>query len=194
MINVLYRPIFNTWIVFIIALMVGLVVWIASAALDLGGIFDPEYTGFPSPLFMLLVCSFAVGFVTFVWFFMERKGLTLLMVVVACVGIYALVILLDWVLGTWGSRMILVAIPVGLGLFTGVQLMLFIRKRVEAGVWITFTLVIIFAGLTWWASFLDSDLLALGVILYYGSIVAISFGYAAFFIVYTVFVRRTLGV
>lgn len=194
MISVLYRPIFNTWIVFIVALMVGLVVWIVSAALGLGGMFDPEYTGFPSPLFMLLVCSFAVGFITFVWFFMERKGLSLITVIAVPIAIYAVVILLDWVLGKWGSRMILVAIPIALGGFTGIQLMLFIRKRVEAGVWIAFALIIVFAGLTWWASFLDSDLLSLGIILYYGSIVAINFGYAGIFIIYTVFVRRTLGV
>jgi hypothetical protein len=72
--------------------------------------------------------------------------------------------------------------------------MLFIRKRVEAGVWITFALIIVFAGLTWWAAYTDSEFLALAVILYYGAIVALCFGYAAVFVVYTIYVRRTLGV
>ncbi|MCJ2541297.1 MAG: hypothetical protein LN414_08520, partial [Candidatus Thermoplasmatota archaeon] len=63
-----------------------------------------------------------------------------------------------------------------------------------AGIWITFALVLVIAGLTWWASYTDSEFLALSVILYYGSIVAITFGYAAVFIIYTIYVRRTLGV
>ena len=194
MMNALYRPIFNTWIAFIIALMVSLISWIVSAAAGVGGIFDPDFTGFPSPLFMVLVVSFAVGFVTFIWFFMAREGITVLAIIGVVIGIYVVIVLLDWVLTTWGSQMILIAIPVGLGLFTAVQLMLFIRKRVEAGVWITFALIIVFAGLTWWASFIDSDFLALSVILYYGAIVVLCFGYAAVFVVYTIYVRRTLGV
>lgn len=194
MMNALYRPIFNTWIAFIIALMVSLISWIIVAAMDLGGIFDPDYTGFPSPLFMVLVVSVAVGFVTFIWFFLEREGITVIAIIGVVVGIYVMIILLDWVLTKWGSQMILIAVPLGLGMFTGIQLMLFIRKRVEAGVWITFALIIVFAGLTWWASYTDSDFLALSVILYYGAIVALCFGYAAVFIVYTIYVRRTLGV
>jgi hypothetical protein len=194
MMNALYRPIFNTWIVFIIALMVGLIAWIVARAIGLGGIFDPEYTGFPSPLLMVLMCSFAVGFVTFIWFFLERPGMTVVAILAVIIAIPVVIILLDWVLSTWGSNMVLLVIPVGLGLFTGIELMLFIRKRVEAGVWITFALVIVFAGLTWWASYIDSDFLALSVILYYGSTVALCFGYAGIFIVYTIYFRRTLGV
>ncbi len=194
MMNALYRPIFNTWIVFIIALMVGLISWIVARVIGLGGIFDPEYSGFPSPLLMVLICSFAVGFITFIWFFLERPGMTVLAIVAVVIAIPVVIILLDWVLSTWGSDMILLVIPVGLGLFTGIELMLFVRKRVEAGVWITFALIIVFVGLTWWASYIDSDFLALSVILYYGSTVALCFGYAAIFIVYTIYVRRTLGV
>jgi hypothetical protein len=194
MMNALYRPIFNTWIAFIIALMVSLISWIVAAYLELGEIFSPDYTGFPSPIFMVLVISVAVGFITFIWFFLEREGITALALIGVTVGIYVAIILLDWVLTKWGSQMILIAVPIGLGVFTGVQLMLFIRKRVEAGVWITFALIIVFAGLTWWASFTDWEFLALSVILYYGSIVAICFGYAAVFVVYTIYVRRTLGV
>ncbi|MCK5413944.1 MAG: hypothetical protein KAJ35_01040 [Thermoplasmata archaeon] len=194
MMNALYRPIFNTWIVFIIALMVGLISWIVAGVIGLGGIFDPEYSGFPSPLLMVLICSFAVGFITFIWFFLERPGMTVLATVAVVIAIPVVIILLDWVLSTWGSDMILLVIPVGLGLFTGIELMLFVRKRVEAGVWITFALIIVFVGLTWWASYIDSDFLALSVILYYGSTVALCFGYAAIFIVYTIYVRRTLGV
>ncbi len=194
MMNALYRPIFNTWIAFIIALMVSLISWIVIASLDVGGMFDPDYVGFPSPLFMVLVISVAVGFVTFIWFFLEREGITAMAIVGMVIGIYVVIILLDWVLNKWGSMMLLIAIPVGLGAFTAIQLMLFIRKRVEAGVWITFALIIVFAGLTWWASFIDSDFLALSVILYYGAIVALCFGYAAIYILYTIYVRRTLGV
>ena len=194
MMNALYRPIFNTWIAFIIALMVSLISWIVAVAMGLGGIYHPDYTGFPSPLFMVLVVSVAVGFVTFIWFFLEREGITAMAIIGMVVGIYVVIALLDWVLNKWGSHMILIVIPVGLGLFTGVVLMLLVRKRVEAGVWITFALIIVFAGLTWWASFIDSDFLALSVILYYGAIVAICFGYAAVFIIYTIYVRRTLGV
>ncbi|UCC92893.1 MAG: hypothetical protein JSW25_09550 [Thermoplasmata archaeon] len=194
MMNALYRPIFNTWIAFIIALMVSLISWIVAASLELGEMFSPDYSGFPSPFFMVLVISVAVGFIAFIWFFLEREGITVLAIIGVTVGIYVVIILLDWVLTKWGSQMILIAIPVGLGLFTGVQLMLFIRKRVEAGVWITFALIIVFAGLTWWAGYTDWEFLALSVILYYGSIVAICFGYAAVFVVYTIYVRRTLGV
>ncbi len=194
MMNALYRPIFNTWIAFIIALMVSLISWIVAAYLELGEMFSPDYTGFPSPMFMVLVISVAVGFITFIWFFLEREGITALAIIGVTVGIYVAIILLDWVLTKWGSQMILIAVPIGLGVFTGVQLMLFIRKRVEAGVWITFALIIVFAGLTWWSSFTDWEFLALSVILYYGSIVAICFGYAAVFVVYTIYVRRTLGV
>ena len=194
MMNARYRPIFNTWIAFIIALMVSLISWIVAAAMGFGGIYDPDYTGFPSPMFMVLVVSVAVGFVTFIWFFLEREGITAMAIIGMVIGIYVVIALLDWVLTKWGSHMLLIVIPVGLGLFTGVMLMLLIRKRVEAGVWITFSLIIVFAGLTWWASFIDSDFLALSVILYYGAIVAICFGYAAVFIIYTIYVRRTLGV
>jgi hypothetical protein len=194
MMNALYRPIFNTWIAFIIALMVSLISWIVISAIEVGGIFDPEYSGFPSPFFMVLVISFAVGFITFIWFFLEREGITALAIIGVTIGIYVVIVLLDWVLTKWGSLMILVAIPVALGLFTAVELMLFIRKRVEAGVWITFALVIVFAGLTWWASYTDSEFLALAVILYYGAIVALCFGYAGIYIIYTIYIRRTLGV
>jgi len=194
MMNALYRPIFNTWIAFIIALMVSLISWIVIASLGVGGMFDPDYVGFPSPLFMVLVISVAVGFVTFIWFFLEREGITALAIAGMVIGIYVVIILLDWVLNKWGSMMLLIAIPVGLGAFTAIQLMLFIRKRVEAGVWITFALIIVFAGMTWWASFTDSDFLALSVILYYGAIVALCFGYAAIYVLYTIYVRRTLGV
>lgn len=194
MMNAMYRPIFNTWIVLIIAMLVGLVAWTVAMAIGLGGIFDPEYTGFPSPFLMVLICSVAVGFVTFIWFFLERPGMTVMAIVTVLIAIPVTIQLLDWVLSNWGSKMVLIAVPVGLGLFTGIQLMLFIRKQVEAGVWITFALIIVFAGLTWWASYIDSEFLALSVILYYGSTVAICFGYAATFIIYTIYVRRTLGV
>jgi hypothetical protein len=194
MIATLYRPIFNTWIVFMIALMVGLVVWITGVIVGLGGIFDPEYTDFPSPLLMVLICAVAVGAITFIWFFMKRPVLTAITIIAFPIAIYVVVILLDWVLGTWGSKVIVLMIPVALGIFTGIQLMLFIRKRVAAGVWITFALIIVFAGIVWWASYIDSDLLALGILLYYGAAVGLCLGYAVVYVIYTIYIRRRLGV
>jgi hypothetical protein len=54
--------------------------------------------------------------------------------------------------------------------------------------------VIIFAGIVWWASFIDSDLLALGILLYYGAAVGLNLGYAVVFVIYTIYIRRSLGV
>jgi hypothetical protein len=194
MIATLYRPIFNTWIVFMIALVVGLVVWITGTLIGLGGIFDPEYTGFPSPLLMVLICAVGAGAVTFIWFFMKRPVLTIITIIAIPIAIYVVIILLDWVLGNWGTRVIVLMIPVALGIFTGMQLMLFLRKRVAAGVWITFALVILFAGIVWWASYIDSDLLALGILLYFGAAVGLCLGYAVIFVIYTIYIRRSLGV
>ncbi len=194
MIATLYRPIFNTWIVFMVALMIGLVVWITGTIMGLGGIFDPKYTDFPSPLFMVLLCAVGVGAITFLWFFMKRPGITVLTIIAIPIAIVVVIILLQWVLGNWGSRVIVLMIPVALGVFTGIQLMLFIRKRAAAGVWITFALVIVFAGVVWWASYIDSDLLALGILLYYGAAVGLCLGYAVVFVIYTIYIRRSLGV
>lgn len=194
MIATLYRPIFNTWIVFMIALVVGLVVWITGTLIGLGGIFDPEYTDFPSPLLMVLICAVGAGAVTFIWFFMKRPVLTIITIIAIPIAIYVVIILLDWVLGNWGTRVIVLMIPVALGIFTGMQLMLFLRKRVAAGVWITFALVILFAGIVWWASYIDSDLLALGILLYFGAAVGLCLGYAVIYVIYTIYIRRSLGV
>lgn len=194
MIATLYRPIFNTWIVFMIALMIGLVVWITGTIMGLGGIFAPEYTDFPSPLFMVLVCAVGVGAITFLWFFMKRPGITVLTIIAIPIAIVVVIILLQWVLGNWGSKVIVLMIPVALGVFTGIQLMLFIRKRAAAGVWITFALIIVFAGVVWWASYIDSDLLALGILLYYGAAVGLCLGYGVVFVIYTIYIRRSLGV
>lgn len=192
--SVLYRPIYYTWLAFMGALLVGLSVWVVGSMLGLPGIFDDGYTEFPSPLFMVLVCSAGFAVVVFVGTFLAKPGLPVLAILGVVIGIPVLIILLRWLLETWGSKMILIAVPVPIGLFTGVQLMLFIRKRVEAGVWITFFLVIVFAVLTWWSNFTDSDMLSLAILLYFASLVMLCLGYAAFFVMYTIIVRRRLGV
>jgi hypothetical protein len=193
-ISVFYKPIFKTWVAFVVAMVVGLVVWIIGSAMGLGSIFEDGYTDFPSPLVMVLMSAAGVAVVVFVATFLERKIVTVLVVIAIPIALAVVIILLQWVLGTWGSKMVLIAIPVVLGLFMGMQLMLFLRKKVEAGVWVTFALVLVFAFATWWGSFIESNLLALGVILFYASMVAICIGYAFVFVLYTIWVRRVLGV
>jgi hypothetical protein len=192
--SVFYRPIYYTWLALVISMLVGLVVWIVGSRLSLSDIFAEDYSYFPSPLFVMLAGAAGVAVVVFLESFMHKRLFTFLAMIAVPIAIAVVVVLLDWMLGTWGSRMILIAIPVVLGGFMGIQLMLFVRKRVEAGVWIVFALILVFAALTWWSSFVDSNLLSLAVILFYFTIVAVCLGYAAVIIAYTIIVRKILGV
>ncbi len=191
--SLLYRPIYYTWMAFTVSLMVGLVVWIVAGVRGFS-VFDGGSSQFPSPLFLVLVCAAAVAVLVFLATFLERKVVTLIAAVAIPIVIVVLIIVLKWVLGIWGSHVILVIIPVPLGLIAGFVLMVFIRKKTEAGVWVTFALIVLFAAVTWWSAFIDSNVLALGVILFFASAVGICAGYAMLLAIYTIYVRRVLGV
>lgn len=189
----IYSTFAAAWFAFLLAMFVGCLVWIGASAMD-----PPEPSGdgmgtFPSPMLMVIMAALVTFVIAFVGAFFRTLGWTLFIAIVLVIVAYVAIILLDWVLGTWGSAIILLAIPAALGLVVGIVMFLLIVKRSEVGIWLTTGLLVAFVATLWLALELDSPNLYLGVFLFNTMIVVTLVGYKALVTVFQLYKKWTTG-
>jgi hypothetical protein len=189
----LYTTLAYAWFALFLALLVGGMVWIGASAMDPPEPNEDGMGAFPSPMLLVIIASLVTFVVAFVGAFFRTLGWTLFIAVVLTIVAYVAIIVLDWVLGTWGSVILLLAIPAALGLVVGIVMFLLIVKRSEIGVWLTAGLLVAFVATLWLALELESPNLYLGVFLFNVMIVVTLVGYKALVTIFQLYKKWTTG-
>jgi hypothetical protein len=189
----LYRMMYYVWVPTFATLFAGVVAWIVISALDpptptVGGMGE-----FPSIFFLIALATIVVLVVSFVAAFFQTKGWTAFIVIVMLIVAWVVILLLDWVVGTWGSRMVLLAAATVLGLVVGILLFLLFIKRASVGIWMVAGLLVLYAVLTFIAIELEAPNMFLGVFLFNTMIVVTLVGYKLLIVLYTLYKKYTLG-
>jgi molybdopterin-containing oxidoreductase family membrane subunit len=188
-----YRMMYYVWVPTFLAMFSGVVAWIALGAIETPTSTPGGLGEFPSPFFMIILVTIVTLLVSFVTAFFQTKGWTAFIAVVMVFVVWLAIELLDWVVGTWGSRMILLGAAAVLGLIVGIVLFLLFVKRAWSGVWTVAFLLVLYAVLTSIAIELDAPNMFLGVFLFNTMIVMVLVGYKILITLYTVYKRWTLG-
>ena len=188
-----YRMMYYVWIPTFAAMFAGVVAWVAISAMDTP---TPSIDGlgeFPSPFFIIILATIVALLVSFVTAFFQTKGWAAFIIAVMLIVSYVVILLLDWVVGTWGSRMILLGASAVLGLVVGLLLFILFIKRAASGIWIVTGLLVTYAALTYIAIEYDAPNMFLGVFLFNTMIVMTLVGYKILITIYTLYKKYTLG-
>ena len=184
---------FNTWVPTFFALFAGVLAWVAFSSWD-PPVTSPDGIGeFPSPFFIIVLATIVTLVIAFVASFFQTKGWTAVVTLILLIVAYIAILLLDWVVGKWGSRMILLGAAAVLGVVVGLLLFLLFIKRVEWGVWVVGGLLILYAVLTWASIELEAPNMFLGVFLFNVMVALTLIGYKMIVTVYTWYKGYTLG-
>ena len=188
-----YRTLAYSWAILLAALVAGSAAWTVFSIMDPPTVAHDDLGDFPSPMFIIIVASLSAFVVAFVAAFFQTKGWTAVVAMLLLAVVLIVVELLDWVLGTWESDIILLAIPAVLGLVVGIVLFLLIVKRSTLGVWVVASLLVAFVVTLWMALELGYPNMYLGVFLFNTMIVVTLVGYKALVTIFTIYKRWTTG-
>lgn len=188
-----YRMMYYVWVPTFVVLLAGVASWIAISVVDEPAL-NPDLMGdFPSPLFIIVYSTIAILVVSFVAAFFQTRGWTAFVSAVMVIVGWLAIVLLDWIVGTWGSRMVLLGAAAVLGLVVGIVLFLLFIKRSQTGIWLVLALLVAYSVLTWVSLELDAPNLFLGVFLFNTMVLLTLVGYKLLITVYTYYKRYTMG-
>jgi hypothetical protein len=174
----LYRPIYYTWIVLYVTLVVGILVWILGRLVDLPWIWSEHYREYPSGLLLVFIFAFVAAASVFVGVFTGRKYLAAIVAAVAvAIGVIALYVI-GWIMDIWDTATMLVVVLMLALVVIGVVFVFFARLKVVVLAWFVFSVVVCIVVIrwlesTWGTSFLFWLVLVMAALLYV--VVALAF-------------------
>ncbi len=188
-----YRMMYYVWVPTFFAMFSGVVAWVTLGAIETPASSPGGLGTFPSPFFMIILITIVTMLVAFVTVFYQTKGWAAFIIIVMVLVVWLAIELLDWVVGTWGSRMILLGAAAVLGLVVGIVLFLLFIKRAWSGVWTVALLLFLYSLLTAIAIEYEAPNMFLAVFLFNTMIVVVLVGYKILITLYTLYKKYTLG-
>lgn len=171
MTQTIYKPIYATWIVVYVTLVVGILVWILGGLLDLPWIWDKYYREFPSGLLLVFVITALAAASVFVGSFTGRAYLGGLAAAFGTLIAIIALWVIGWIMDTWDTTSMLVVVMMLAVIAVGLAVFMFARFIAAVVAWLVLSALVCVAILVWledkWGtSFLYYLLVVVAVALY----------------------------
>jgi len=177
MAQTIYKPIYATWIVVYVTLVVGILVWILGGLLDLPWIWDEFYREFPSGLILVFVVTALAAASVFVSSFTGRAYLGLLAAAFGTLVAIIALWIIGWIMDTWDTTSMLVAVLMLAAIAVGLAVFFFARFTAAIVAWLVLSGLVCVAILWWlesqWGTSFLYYLLAVVAIALYAIVLAV---------------------